>query len=52
MIFHGIKRLQPVAGDTKHGGIIGGDSATGNEFLGDAHGHAASGFGKDAFGLG
>ena len=37
MVFHGIERFQTVAGDAKHGRIIGRDSAAGNEFFSDAN---------------
>src|SRR5581483_2077345 len=48
----GIEGLEAVAGDTKDGGIIGGNFAGGNQFLGDADRHAAGGFGENALVLG
>ena len=47
-----IQRFQAVAGDAKHGGIVGRNFAGGNQFLGHADGDAAGGFGEDAFAFG
>ena len=51
MVFHGIERFQTVAGDAKHGRIIGRDSAAGNEFFSDANGYASGSFSKDTLGF-
>ena len=52
MTLHGVERLQSVAGDADDGGRILRNLAARNQFLRHAHGHAAGGFGKNAFRLG
>jgi len=48
----GVGGFEAVAGDAEDGGFVGADAALLDEFLGDAGGDAAGGFGEDAFGFG
>src|SRR4030095_5792802 len=47
-----VESLQAVAGDAKNGGILGGNPAAGNEFLGHGCGHAPGRLGENPFALG
>src|ERR1041385_36090 len=46
-----VERLQSIAGDAEHGGIIRRNFTGRNELFGDAHGDAARRLGENAFGL-
>src|SRR5207253_4937776 len=48
----GVGGLQAVASDRDDGGFMRLDAPLGDQFLRDAGGHAAGGFGEDAFGFG
>jgi hypothetical protein len=48
----GVGGFEAVAGNADDGGFAGGDAAFADEFLGDADGDAAGGFGEDALRLG
>src|ERR1700674_378052 len=48
----GVGGFQAVTGDADDGSFLWLDAALCDEFLGDAGGHAARGFGENAFGFG
>ncbi len=51
MADHRVKRLQTVACDAQHRGIICRNGPGRNQFLGDSHGHATGRLSEDSFAL-